>query len=75
MILPKHLLAAALSKSATDPTRLEFLLQYNYENPLFRATALQRDMQLSRLTEMLHLSVDDFAGHAKALSSAEELSV
>lgn len=75
VILPKHLLASALSKTSMNQAGLEFLLQDNYENPLFTPPAVHNDVQLSMLTDMLHLSVDDFAHHAKMLSSADELSV
>jgi hypothetical protein len=54
---------------------LEFLLQDNYEDMLFTPPAVHSEMQLSILSEMLNLSVDDFAHHAKTLSSADELSV
>ena len=75
VILPKHLLASALGKTSTGSAGLDFLLQDNYEDLLFTPPAVQNDVQLSRLTEMLHLSVDDFTHHAKTLSSADELSV
>jgi len=75
VILPKHLLASALGKTSTSSAGLDFLLQDNYEDLLFTPPAVQSDVQLSRLTEMLHLSVDDFTHHAKTLSSADELSV
>jgi hypothetical protein len=75
VILPKHLLASALGKTSTSSAGLDFLLQDNYEDLLFTPPAVQSDVQLSRLTEMLHLSVDDFTRHAKTLSSADELSV
>lgn len=74
VILPKHLLASALGKTSSS-AGLDFLLQDNYEDPLFTPPAVQSNVQLSRLTEMLHLSVDDFTHHAKTLSSADELSV
>jgi hypothetical protein len=75
VILPKHLLATALSKTSTSSAGLDFLLQDNYEDPLFTLPAVQSNVQISRLIEMLHLSVNDFVHHAKALSSADELSV
>jgi hypothetical protein len=75
VILPKHLLASALDKTSTSSAGLDFLLQDNYEDPLYTPPAVQSNVQLSRLTEMLHLSVDDFMHHAKTLSSADELSV
>jgi hypothetical protein len=75
VILPKHLLASALSKTSTSSAGLDFLLQDNYEDPLFTPPAVQSNVQLSGLIEMLHLSVDEFTHHAKTLSSADELSV
>ena len=75
VVLPKHLLAAALGKISTNTAGLEFLLQDNYEDVLFTPPSVQNQLQLSKLTEMLHLSADDFAHHATTLSSADELSV
>src|SRR5258705_6709552 len=75
VVLPKHLLAAALRKTSTHPSGLEFLLQDNYEDMLFTPPSVPNEIQLSKLTEMLHLSADDFTHHAKTLSSADELSV
>lgn len=75
VILPKHLLASALGPNSTMSPGLEFLLQDNYENLLFTPPAVQSNLQAAKLTELLHLSVDDFARHAKTLTSADELSV
>jgi hypothetical protein len=75
VILPKHLLAAALEPSAADINGLDYFLQDNYENPLYVPPSVNQDLQLSRLDQILHLSVDDFTRHAKTLSSADELSV
>jgi hypothetical protein len=54
---------------------MDFLLQDNYENYLFAPPDVKSDLGVTKLTEMLHLSVDDFARHAQTLSSADELSV
>ncbi|QHN03605.1 hypothetical protein FTO74_09655 [Granulicella sp. WH15] len=75
VVLPKHLLASALGRSSAKSGGLEFLLQDNYEELLFTPPSVHSDVERSRLTEMLHLSVDDFAQHAKTLSSPDELSV
>ena len=75
VILPKHLLASALNKTSTASAGMEFLLQDNYEDFLFTPPAVQSELGPAKLTEMLHLSVDDFAHHAQTLSSADELSV
>ena len=75
VILPKHLLASALSKTSIAPPGMDFLLQDNYENFLFSPPDVQSDLSMTKLTEMLHLSVEDFTHHAQTLSSADELSV
>jgi hypothetical protein len=75
VILPKHLLASALTKASTTLSGMDFLLQDNYENFLFSPPDVRSDLGTTKLTEMLHLSVDDFAHHAQTLSSADELSV
>jgi hypothetical protein len=75
VVLPKHLLAAALTKTSTTFSGMDFLLQDNYENVLFSPPAVNSDVGIPKLTEMLHLSFDDFKRHAQTLSSADELSV
>ena len=75
VILPKHLLAAALGSNGSGAGGMDFLLQDNYEDPLYVPPVANGDMQLARLADILHLSVDDFTQHAKTLSSADELSV
>jgi hypothetical protein len=75
VVLPKHLLASVLGPNLAMSPGLEFLLQDNYENLLFTSPAVQSNLQAAKLTELLHLSVDDFARHAKTLTSADELSV
>jgi hypothetical protein len=75
VILPKHRLASALDKTAASSAGLDFLLQDNYEDPLFTPPALQSSLPLSRLAEMSHLSIDGFTHRARTLSSAEELSI
>ena len=75
VVLPKHMLASVLAKTVTNPGGLEFLLQDNHEDLLFTPPSVRSDVDLTRLIEMLHLSVDDFAHHAKTLSSPDELSV
>jgi hypothetical protein len=75
VILPKHLLAAALGPNHPNRSDFNFLLQDSYEDPLFTPPLVQTDVPLSRLDEILHLSVEDFTRHAQTLSSADELSV
>jgi len=72
VILPKHLLAAAMSGNRTD---YEHLLRDNYET-LLRAPELGgSEFELQQLERILKLSVDDFKAHARTLSSPDELSV
>ena len=75
VILPKRLLAAALGPQHPNLDDFNFLLQDSYEDPLFTPPLVKTDISLSRLDEILHLSVEDFTHHAHTLSSADELSV
>jgi hypothetical protein len=75
VVLPKHLLAAALGPNHPNSSNFNFLLQDSYEDPMSTPTLLQTDVSLARLSEILHLSVEDFTRHAQTLSSADELSV
>jgi hypothetical protein len=75
VILPKLLLASALGKTSANPIGVDYVLQDNYEDLLFSAPTVQNDVHLSMLSGMLHLSVEDFTGHARTLTSADELSV
>jgi hypothetical protein len=72
VILPKHLLTAAMSGRNAD---YEHLLRDNYESPLFAPDLGGNEFQLQQLEMMLKLSVDDFKSHALTLSSPDELSV
>src|SRR5665213_3685474 len=74
VILPKRLLAAALS-STTDGAQYQHLLRDNYETPLFAPSLAGGQIELDRMAEVLKLSVDDFAAHARSLASPDELSV
>ena len=74
VILPKRLLSAALSSQADD-ARYEHLLRDNYETPLYAPTLAGHQIELSQMAEVLKLSVDDFAAHARSLASPDELSV
>jgi hypothetical protein len=73
VILPKRLLSAALSRA--DDARYEHLLRDNYETPLYAPSLAGRQIELSQMAEVLKLSVDDFAAHARSLASPDELSV
>ena len=75
VVLPKHLLAAALGPDHPSGSDFNFLLQDSYEDPMSTPVLAQTDVPLARLSEILHLSVEDFTKHAQTLSSADELSV
>ena len=72
VILPKHLLTAAMSGTTTD---YEHLLRDNYETPLYAPQLGGTEFDLQQLDMVLKLSVDDFKAHAKTLSSPDELSL
>jgi len=72
VILPKHLLAAAMSSGHAD---YEHLLRDNYESPYFTPEISGGEVELEQLETLLKLSVDDFKGHARTLSSPDELSL
>ena len=74
VILPKRLLSAALS-STTDDAKYQHLLRDNYETPLYAPTLAGRQIELDQMADLLKLSVDDFAMHARSLASPDELSV
>ena len=74
VILPKRLLSAALS-SSSDGARYQHLLRDNYETPLYAPSLAGRQIELDQMAELLKLSVDDFATHARNLVSPDELSV
>ncbi len=72
VVLPKHLLAAAMSGGATDYAHL---LRDNYETPLYTPQLAGSEFELQQLEMILKLSVDDFKQHALTLSSPDELSM
>ncbi len=72
VVLPKHLLAAAISGGATD---YEHLLRDNYETPLYTPQLAGGEFELQQLENILKLSVDDFKAHALTISSPDELSM
>src|SRR5450432_4210495 len=73
VILPKHLLTAAMSGASSDD--VDHLLRDNYETPFYAPEIGGREFELQQLEMMLKLSVDDFKAHARTLSSPDELSV
>ncbi len=72
VVLPKHLLAAAMSGGVTDYAHL---LRDNYETPLYTPQLAGSEFELQQLEMILKLSVDDFKAHALTLSSPDELSM
>lgn len=72
VILPKHLLSAAMAGSNAD---YGHLLRDNYETPFYSPELAGNEFELEQLESMLKLSVDDFKHHAQTLSSPDELSV
>ena len=72
VILPKHLLNAAISGRGGD---YQHLLRDNYETPFYAPELGGSEFELRQLDTLLKLSVDDFKMHARALSSPDELSV
>lgn len=72
VILPKHLLMAAMSGATID---YQHLLRDNYETPLFAPQLGGNEFELHQLETMLKLSVADFKSYAKTLSSPDELSI
>jgi hypothetical protein len=72
VILPKHLLTAALSSGQRD---YQHLLRDNYETPFYAPELGGNEVELQQLENVLKLSVDDFKAHARTLSSPDELSV
>jgi hypothetical protein len=75
VILPKRLLASAVSSQSGDG--YEHLLQDNYETPLYapKLHSTSSDLELHQMAEILKLSVSDFTAHARSLASPDELSV
>jgi hypothetical protein len=73
VVLPKHLLAAAMSGSS--PFDYQHLLRDNYETPLYTPKLAGGEFELQQLERILKLSVDDFKAHARTVSSPDELSM
>ncbi|HEY6490238.1 MAG: hypothetical protein WCC26_00865 [Terracidiphilus sp.] len=72
VILPKHLLSATSAGNISD---LDHLLRDNYESPMYTPQLGGNEFELQQLETILRLSVEDFMGHARTLSSPDELSV
>lgn len=73
VILPKHLLAAALKQE--DAGGYTHLLRDNYETPFYTPQISGNPFQLAQLEQVLRVSVVDFVAHARNLASPDELSV
>jgi hypothetical protein len=73
VILPKRLLAAALSQGAH--AQYEHLLRDNYETPLYAPSLEGHEFELDQIASVMRLSVSDFTAHAQTLTSPDELSV
>jgi hypothetical protein len=73
VILPKRLLANALSSSLGD--QYDHLLRDNYETPMYAPELSGNEIELHQMADILRLSVTDFASHARTLASPDELSV
>jgi hypothetical protein len=73
VILPKQLLATILPSA--DQKQFEHLLHDNYETPFYAPKLIGNQIDLDRVAEVLRLSGTDFTGHARDLSSPDELSV
>jgi hypothetical protein len=73
VILPKQLLATILPSG--DQKQFEHLLHDNYETPFYAPKLIGNQLDLDRVAEVLRVSVTDFIGHARNLSSPDELSV
>jgi hypothetical protein len=72
VVLPKHLLSAAMSGGKGD---FEHLLRDNYETPFYSPELAGNEFELEQLETILKVSAEDFKGHARTLSSPDELSV
>jgi hypothetical protein len=74
VILPKRLLSAALNAKQAG-ARYDHLLRDNYETPLYAPALSGHQAELRQMADVLKLSVEDFAGHARNLASPDEMSV
>lgn len=73
VVLPKRLLARADGLPAFQG--LDHLLTDNYESPIQAPVELEHELPAQRIESMLKLSVQEFAAHARSLSSPDELSL
>jgi hypothetical protein len=73
VILPKHLLKAALPTAGHGD--YAHLLRDNYEDPFYIPKLAGNEIELRQIEQVLRLSLNDFTKHALTLSSPDELSV
>jgi hypothetical protein len=73
VILPKHLLKAALP--AEGHGNYAHLLRDNYEDPFYIPKLAGSEIELRQIESILKLSLNEFTQHALTLSSPDELSV
>ncbi len=73
VILPKHLLKAALPN--LEHGNYPHLLRDNYEDPFYIPKLAGNEVELRQLEDVLRLSLAEFTKHALNLSSPDELSV
>lgn len=73
VILPKRLLATALT--AGNGEAFDHLLRDNYESSNYSPVVGGNDVEMQQLLEVMKVSVSDFLGRARNLSSPDELSV
>ncbi len=73
VVLPKRMLARPDGLPAFQG--LDHLLTDNYESPIQAPVSLAKELPAARVEDMLKLSVQDFAAHARTLSSPDELSL
>jgi hypothetical protein len=73
VILPKHLLKAALP--STGHGEYAHLLRDNYENPFYIPKLAGGEIELQQLQSILQISLKEFTQRALTLSSPDELSV
>lgn len=73
VILPKRLLAAALS--AGNGEAFDHLLRDNYESSAYSPIIGGNDVEMQQLLDVMKLSMQDFLAKARNLASPDELSV
>ncbi len=75
VIPPKRLARRRAFPSVPAAFATNTSLRDNYETPLYAPSLAGHQIELDQMAEVLKLSVDDFAAHARNLVSPDELSV